>query len=89
VLGVFAIANVAELASIILALLAVLALSQIRARRYLAAIEESQRTDPLAIFTESFPAELADRRAPAADLLLIATPLCGTRRRAPGRLCAG
>ncbi len=75
VLGFLGIAGVKVLASITLALLAVLAYSQIRSRRHVADIARSQSHDPLSVLHESFPPELDDRRAAASSLLLIGVSL--------------
>jgi hypothetical protein len=83
VLGVTGVSNIADLASIILALLAFLALSQIRSRRNVAAIARAQRADPLSVFSTAFPADLSERRAAAADLMLIGMTLSRTAQGAP------
>jgi hypothetical protein len=53
VLGAVGVADIKVLASVILALLAVLAYSQIRSRRHVADIAKAQRSDPLSIFQPS------------------------------------
>lgn len=78
ILGITGVSNVTDLASIILALLAVLALSQIRSRRHVAVIANAQHADPLSIFSTTFPPDLTERRAAAADLLLIGMTMSRT-----------
>lgn len=77
ILGVFQIAGVGELASSILALLAVLATSQIRSRRQLSNIERVTQAVPLAILAADLPAGFVERRSEAATLFLAAVSLCG------------
>jgi hypothetical protein len=78
ILGATGVSSLNDLASIILGLLAVLALSQIRSRRHVAAIAESQRRDPFSLLTTRFPPDLIERRAAASDLLLIGTTMSRT-----------
>jgi hypothetical protein len=78
ILGICGISSVTDLTSIILALLAFLALSQIRSRRHVATIANAQHDNPLALFSTSFPADLIERRASAADLLLIGMTMSRT-----------
>jgi hypothetical protein len=78
VFGVAGISSAADLASVILALLAALALSQVRSRQQVTAIVRAQRADPLSIFADVFPADLIERRAAAADLLLIGRTMSRT-----------
>ena len=61
----------AVLTSAILALLATLALAQIRSRRHVAAIAAGQRADPLALFQEALPPELDSLRSAASSYLFI------------------
>jgi hypothetical protein len=79
ILGAVEIASVPELASSILALLAVLAMSQIRSRRQLSNIERVSQAVPvpLAILAADLPAGFVERRSEAATLFLAATSLCG------------
>jgi hypothetical protein len=78
VLGVTGLASVKDLASMILALLAVLALSQIRSRHHVAAIARSQNVGPLALLATDFPADLIKRRARASSLLMVGTSMSRT-----------
>jgi hypothetical protein len=77
IFGAFEIASVGELASSILALLAVLATSQIRSRRQLSNIERVRQAAPLAILAAGLPAGFVERRSEAATLFLAAISLCG------------
>ena len=78
VLGATGISSITELASIILALLAFLALSQIRSRRQIAAIGNAQRADPFSLLSVDFPVDLINRRGSATDLLLIGMTMSRT-----------
>jgi hypothetical protein len=71
VLGFTGVSSVSVLTSAVLALLATLALSQIRSRRHVAAIAAGQRADPLALFQEALPPELDSLRSAAASYLFI------------------
>jgi hypothetical protein len=71
VLGFTGVSDVAVLTSAILALLATLALSQIRSRRHIAAIAAGHRADPLALFRDKLPPELDAQRATASSYLFI------------------
>ena len=71
VLGFTGVSNVAVLTSAVLALLATLALSQIRSRRHVSAIAAGQRADPLALFQEALPPELHSLRSAAGSYLFI------------------
>ena len=71
VLGFTGVSNVAVLTSAVLALLATLALSQIRSRRHVAAIAAGQRVDPLALFQDVLPPELDSLRSASASYLFI------------------
>jgi hypothetical protein len=71
ILGVVGVAGIRVLASVTLALLAVLAYSQIRSRRHVAEIANAQRSDPLSIFRTDFPDDLDGRRGSASNLLVI------------------
>ncbi len=62
----------------ILALLAVLALSQIRSRHHVAVIAKSQHEGPLALLGTDFPTDLIERRARASDLLMVGTTMSRT-----------
>jgi hypothetical protein len=78
VLGIVGVADQTLLASVILALLAVLALSQIRLRRHIAEIAEAGRVRATAVLQEEFPPDLAKRREQARDVLLIGIALSRT-----------
>jgi Domain of unknown function (DUF5919) len=78
VLGFAGVVSIEVLASVILALLAVLAYSQIRARRQVADIARAQRSDPLSIFQAEFPGDLENRRGSASSLLLIGMTMTRT-----------
>jgi hypothetical protein len=71
VLGFTGLSDVAVLTSAILALLATLALSQIRSRQHVAAIAKGQRADPLALFRQALPPDLDSKRATASSYLFI------------------
>ena len=78
VLGIFGVADVKALSSVILALLAVLALSQIRSRSHVADIAKSQHVEPLSLLQTDFPDDLVDKRAAASNLLLIGSSMART-----------
>jgi hypothetical protein len=78
ILGVAGFADVKVLASVTLALLAVLAFSQIRSRRHIADIAGAQRSEPLAFFRTDFPDELESMRGSASSLLLIGVSMTRT-----------
>jgi hypothetical protein len=78
VLGFLGITTVTILASVILALLAMLALSQIRSRQHVAAIATMQRADPLALFQVAMPTELASTRSTATSFLYIGESMVRT-----------
>ena len=78
ILGFVGIADAKVLASVTLALLALLAYSQIRSRRHVADIAAGQRSDPLSIFQTVFPGELETRRGSASSLLLIGMTMART-----------
>ena len=71
VLGFTGVSNVSILTSAVLALLATLALSQIRSRRHVAAIATTHRADPLALLQEALPPELDSIRSAASSYLFI------------------
>ncbi|MEV4470635.1 hypothetical protein [Nonomuraea sp. NPDC049504] len=66
------------LASVILALLAFLALSQIRSRRHIAEVALSQRMDLTDFFMTAFPAELHQSRAAVDTWLFIGNTMSRT-----------
>jgi hypothetical protein len=59
------------LSSVILALLAVLALSQIRSRKHVSQIAFRHRADPLALFMPTYPQDFTQRRSTASTFLFI------------------
>jgi hypothetical protein len=71
VLGFTGVSSVAVLTSAVLALLATLALSQIRSRRHVSAIAAGARADPLALFQQALPPELDSLRSASASYLFI------------------
>ncbi|MEA5363146.1 DUF5919 domain-containing protein [Amycolatopsis sp., V23-08] len=71
VLGATGISDVKTLSSVVLALLALLAFSQIRSRRLTEQIRRSHQAGPTALFKTKFPVDLIPRRAGAFDILLI------------------
>lgn len=71
VLGATGISDVKTLSSVVLALLALLAFSQIRSRRLTEQIRHAQRGSATALFASDFPADLMPRRARARELLLV------------------
>jgi hypothetical protein len=78
ILGAIGVASITALASMILALLTFLAISQIRSRRQIASIANAQQADPLSLLAADFPADLIKRRAAANDLLLIGMTMSRT-----------
>ncbi|WP_340685605.1 DUF5919 domain-containing protein [Amycolatopsis coloradensis] len=71
VLGATGISDVKTLSSVVTALLALLAFSQIRSRRLTEQVRNSNRGGPASFFEPEFPADLISRRAAAFDILLI------------------
>jgi len=71
VLGATGISDVKTLSSVVTALLALLAFSQIRSRRLTEQVRDSNRGGPATLFEPEFPADLIPRRAAAFDILLI------------------
>src|SRR5689334_14897423 len=78
VLGATGVSDIKVLSSVVLALLAILALSQIRSRRLTEQIRNAQRPDPTALFQRTFPDDFHQRRAGAFDLLLIGLSMTRT-----------
>ncbi len=78
VMGIVGVASIKVLASAIVALLAILAFSQIRSRRHVADIARSQRSDPLSVFRSEFPGDLEGRRGSASSLLLVGISMTRT-----------
>jgi hypothetical protein len=71
ILGATNVSSPAALSSMILATLAVLALSQIRSRRSSSELAEARRVAPSTMFQERFPEDLEARRSSARDLLYV------------------
>lgn len=71
VLGATGISDVKTLSSVVTALLALLAFSQIRSRRLTEQVRDANRGGPASFFEPEFPADLISRRAAAFDILLI------------------
>ncbi|MET7283453.1 hypothetical protein ABZS29_34825 [Kribbella sp. NPDC005582] len=76
VLGIVNVAKPEVLSSAILALLAALAIAQVRSRRLVA--EMADRAQPAEVLLRDFPADLARRRAEADDVLLIGIAMART-----------
>lgn len=93
VLGITGISDVRTTSAVVVALLALLAFSQIRSRRLMEQIRTESRGGARAVFSRDFPADLAARRAQARDLLLIGDSLGravhGMRADLPTILAAG
>jgi uncharacterized protein DUF5919 len=77
-LGFVGLASIRLLTSAIVALLAVVAFSQIRSRRQVADIANGHRFDRLSVFQAGFPDELEARRGSASSLLLIGISMSRT-----------
>lgn len=77
VLGIVDVASMSVLSSAILALLAALAVAQIRSRKLVAEIA-SQRSGSKEVLLRDFPADLVTRRAEADDVLLIGISMART-----------
>src|SRR5689334_15750515 len=77
-LGIVGLASIKLLTSATVALLAVVALSQIRSRRQVAEIAKGHRFDRLSVFQPGFPDELEAKRGSAASLLLIGISMSRT-----------
>jgi hypothetical protein len=67
VLGATGVSDIKVLSSVVLALLAILALSQIMSRRLTEQIRNAQRADPTALFHWTFPEDFQQRRTGAFD----------------------
>jgi len=78
VLGVTGISDVKTTSSVVVALLALLAFSQIRSRKLLEEIRNKGRGGPATLFLRELPAELVSRRAQARDLLLVGDSMSRT-----------
>lgn len=78
VLGATGVSDIKVLSSVVLALLAILALSQIRSRRLTEQIRNAQQPNPTALFQRTFPEDFHQRRAGAFDLLLIGLSMTRT-----------
>ncbi|WP_436500526.1 hypothetical protein [Actinokineospora sp. HUAS TT18] len=93
ILGAAGISDVKTLSSVVLGLLAWLALSQIKSRRALDQLAGAQRSNPAALLRPEFPADLIARRAASFDILLIGLTMTrtvqGMRSDFPAILAAG
>jgi len=78
ILGTVGISDAKTLSSVLLALLALLAFSQIRSRRQVIAAAKAQHVDPDAIFSDHFPDDLYLRRKASLHWLLIGVSLVRT-----------
>jgi hypothetical protein len=78
VLGVVNLASPTWVMACVLALLAALAMSQIRSRHQVAAIAQGQQMEPLGRLLREFPPDLEHRRNAASDVLLVGVSLSGT-----------
>ncbi|MFL6121613.1 DUF5919 domain-containing protein [Actinophytocola sp.] len=78
VLGITGISDVRTTSAVVVALLALLAFSQIRSRKLVEQIRNSSRGGLAAVFTREFPAALVSRRAAAKDLLLVGLAMSRT-----------
>lgn len=78
VLGVTGVSDAEVLSAVILAMLAFLALSQIRSRRQLLDITKGQGWDTFSLFRSSFPDELISLRGTASSLTLIGISMART-----------
>jgi hypothetical protein len=78
VLGATNVSSLGVLSSMILATLAVLALSQIRSRRHLAEIVDAQQAAPPQAFSQHPPGDFATRRSSATDFLYIGVSMYRT-----------
>lgn len=78
VLGASGLSDVKTLSSVVLALLAWLALSQIKSRRQLDELGKAQRGNPAALLKSEFPADLISRRAASFDMLVIGLTMTRT-----------
>jgi hypothetical protein len=77
-LGATGISDVKTLSSVVLALLAVLAFSQIRSRRLTEQIRRSDTVSRASLFQPGFPSDIISRRAEAFDILLIGNSMTRT-----------
>lgn len=71
VLGITGISDVKTMTAVVVALLAVLAFSQIKSRRLLEQVRNATRGGPDAVFSKDFPIEMIRLRERAQDVLLI------------------
>jgi hypothetical protein len=78
VLGATGISDVKTLSSVVLALLAVLAFSQIRSRRLTEQIRWTHTAGRASLFQSGFPSDIISRRAAAFDILLIGNSMTRT-----------
>ncbi|MEU4197609.1 hypothetical protein AB0E69_37320 [Kribbella sp. NPDC026611] len=78
VLGIVNVVSISVLSAAILALLAVLAFAQIRSRKLVAEIAQAHQNASAVVLLPTFPAELAEARADANDVLLIGVAMART-----------
>lgn len=78
VLGITGVSDVKTTSAVVVALLALLAFSQIRSRRLLEQIHAEQRGGASSLFLREFPTDLIRRRAHAHDLLLVGLAMSRT-----------
>jgi hypothetical protein len=71
VLGITGITDAKTTSAVVIALLALLAFSQIKSRRLIEQIRNASRGGANALFAREFPSDLATRRVQAHDILLI------------------
>jgi hypothetical protein len=62
-LGLIGVSDIKVFTSTILALLAMLALSQVRSRRHFESLAETKTIDPFRLFMSTFPDQLSNLRA--------------------------
>jgi hypothetical protein len=93
VLGITGVSDVKTSSAVVVALLALLAFSQIKSRRLLEQIHGERQGGATALFSQEFPADLIPRRAQAHDLLLMGLSMSrtvhGMRAEMSGILTAG
>jgi hypothetical protein len=78
VLGATGISDAKTLSSVVLALLALLAFSQIRSRRLTEQIRRNHTAGRASLFQSGFPSDIIARRAAAFDILLIGNSMTRT-----------
>jgi len=78
VLGVTGVSDVKTLSSVVLGLLAVLAYSQLRARKQLQLIRREHSAGSATVLRRDFPRDLIERRTNASDVLLVGLTMTRT-----------